>query len=351
MKFILILSIVFLSCKKNQESADSRTYRMGFQNSAPRFDDINLFLQSLNLWMSRADAAIVSTEVPWDSLLAGVDASAYVIRHYKDLVALYRNKNLMLWVYIDPQNGLERRSDANALVIAGKSIAQPDIQQKYKSFVIAMDSILKPEHLGLALETNLIRIASTPAIYNGMKQAANDVAKELKIKNSKAKLSVSIQVDLAWGGLGGLPYQGIAQDLVDFPFIEELGFSSYPYLIYNTPAEIPQDYYTRLMSGINLPVFVSEGGWASKSVTTPSRSFISSDAIQKEYVERHHQLLNSVKATALFQLAFTDIDVSKIPPGVSPNIAYFTTIGLVDTNLQPKPSLSAWDANFKKQLR
>lgn len=353
MKNILIVAyaLMFTCCNKEHKAAATRTYKMGFQNSAPRFDDFSLFIQSLNLWIIRADAAIVSTEVPWDSLLAGADPARYVTDHYKDLVTFYRSKNLILWVYIDPQNGLERSSDAVALVAAGKSISEPDIQEKYRSFVIAMDSILKPEHLGLALETNFIRIGSTRAIYDGVKKAANDVAKELKLKNSKAKLSVSVQVDLAWGILAGMPFQGIAQDLQDFPFMEEIGLSSYPYLAFNKPADIPPDYYSKLLTGITLPVFISESGWASQSVTTPTRSFVSTNEIQKEYIERHDLLLHSIQATAVFQLAFTDIDTTNLPPGVPSNINYFTTIGLVDANMQPKPSLTAWDELHKKQWK
>ena len=347
---IVALTLIFFSCNKHDVVNDSRSFRMGFQNSAPRFDDINLFVRSLNLWTTRADAAIISTEVPWKELLAGTNAAIYVNDHYKDLASFYRNRNLMLWVYIDPQNGLERSSDAQALVAAGKSIAQADVQAKYRNFVIAMDSILKPEHLGLALETNLIRLASSPSIYNGVKQAANDVAKELKSRNIAARLSVSVQVETAWGKFGSSSFQGIAQDLQDFPFIEEIGFSSYPYLVFNTPGEIPADYYSRVMSANKFPVFIAEGGWASKSITTPTISFISSNETQKEYIERHHQLLQSVRATALFQLAFTDIDINIVPPPVPPNLGYFISLGLLDTNMQPKPALSAWDEIFRKRL-
>ena len=280
---LLLVALItsFISCKKNNDVAATRSYRMGFMNSAPRFDDTALMITSLNTWTTRADAAIISTEVPWDELFAGVNASTYVNTHYKDLAAFYRSKNLAIWVYIDPQNGLDRTADAVPLVKVGKSIAQPAVQEKYRQFVIAMDSILKPDHLGLALETNLIRFAAAPSIYNGVKQAVNDVAKELKLKNTKAKLSASIQVEMAWGLLAGVPYQGITTDFTDFPFIEEIGLSSYPYFSFGKPSDIPDDYYSKILAGKTLPAFVCEGGWTSKSVNTPVRNVVSSDDIQK----------------------------------------------------------------------
>jgi hypothetical protein len=348
--FILLLLMISFGCSKNEETL-TRTYRMGFQNSAPRVDNINLFLQSLDIWTKRADAAIINTEVPWAKLLAGENNVQYVIDNYKVLVDFYRSKNFKLWIYIDPQNGLDRTADAVELVAAGKSIAQPEMQKIYRRFVVVMDSLFKPEHLGLALETNLIRGAATSAIYQGVKKAANDAAADVKSKNSSAKLSISIQAEVAWGKLQGAPFEGIEKDLSDFPFLQELGISSYPYLSFDKPSDIPLNFYSKLVEGKNFPVFISESGWSSQSVTTPARSFVSSVQTQVDYVTYHAQLLDRVNAIALFQLPFTDIDINGIPPTVPSNINYFLYLGLVDTQLKPKPALISWDATFARPLK
>src|ERR1700730_16811603 len=173
LKSIVITGIIFLilfACRKDNTSIPQRSYRMGFQNYAPRLD-FNLYIQTLNLWVQRADAAMITTEVPWDSLFSGVTPENYVINNYKGLVDYYRSKNFKLWVYIDPENGLNRGSDAIALIALGKSIAQTNVQKIYRRFAVVMDSILRPEHLGLALETNLISGAAPDSIYQGIKQA------------------------------------------------------------------------------------------------------------------------------------------------------------------------------------
>ena len=95
-------------------------------SSAPR-PDFNLFLQSLSLWPVHSDATIISAEVPWDSLLNGESPITYVTDNYFGLVNYCRSKNMKLWVYIDPANGLNRASDADPLVARGRSIAQSDI--------------------------------------------------------------------------------------------------------------------------------------------------------------------------------------------------------------------------------
>ncbi len=349
-RYLLILSLVALmSCKKDEEPTTTRTYRMGFQHSAPRLDDHDLIIQSLNLWSQRADAAMITTEVPWAQLLGGTPINDYVNTNYKDLVNFYRAKEFKLWIYIDPQNGLDRTSDAVELQQAGKSIADADMQFIYQKFVVAMDSILKPDHLGLALETNLIRDAAPAAIYLGVKQAVNSTATRVLARNATVPLSISVQADHAWGKLVGGSYQGIEQDFIDFPFIEEMGISSYAYFGFDNPTDIPVNYYSRLVQGKNLPVFVSEGGWTSASVTTPDRSFVSSPELQREYIEHHSHLLDDVKATALLQILFTDLDVANLPATVPESIAYFAYLGMVDINLQPKPALTAWDNLFTKR--
>jgi hypothetical protein len=347
-KHLLFILIVLASCKEDDEMHE-RTYRMGFQNSAPRIDNIDLVLQTLDMWTTRADAAMITTEVPWEELLDGASINTHIVNNYLDLVNFYRDKNFKLWIYIDPQNGLDRTSDALALLAAGKSIADADIQLLYQKFTIAMDSILKPDHLGLALETNLIRDAASAAIYKGVKDAANNTAVAVHARNPTVPLSISVQVDHAWGKLAGGTYQGVTQDFIDFPFLQELGLSSYAYFGFKNPTEIPIDYYSRLVKGKNFPVFVTEGGWASASINTGGISYTSSPEMQRDYFLHHAHLLDETKATAVFQLLFTDLDVAALPASTPASIAYFASLGLVDINLQAKPALTVWDDLFKNR--
>lgn len=357
-RFIPILLLgffgVIVSCKKDDPAPPAtRSYRMGFQNSAPRFDNFDLILQSLELWTQRADAAMITTEVPWDSLYAGKSIPQYVINNYRGLVDYYRTKDFKLWIFIDPQNGLNRSSDANALVARGKSIAQADVQKLYRRFVVVMDSILHPDHLGLALETNLIRSISSSAIYAGVKKAANEAVADVRAIDKNVKLSISVQADFAWGRLlGDGTYLGVAQDYIDFPFIQELGISSYPYFGFSKPQDIPLDYYTKLVEGKSIPVFVSEGGWTSQSFIGPNqKEIISTLSLQQDYIAHHGKLLDRANAIGVFQLSFTDIDIASLPINVDPSIKYFSYLGLVDINFQLKPSLSTWDVIFKRSLQ
>jgi hypothetical protein len=167
----------------------------------------------------------------------------------------------------------------------------------------------------------------------------------VRARDAAVRLSVSVQVDYAWGRFGG-PYQGVEADFADFPFIEELGLSSYPYLAgFSDPDSIPLDYYARLLNGRALPCMVTEGGWTSASLDT---LVVSSPALQRRYIERQALLLDRAPAIAVFQLTFTDLDPVIFPPGSI--LPLFAHCGLVDVNLVPKPALAAWDAVFARAL-
>ncbi len=344
-KILLLIAIIglTLACKKHDPpSTTVRTYRMGFATSAPQ-PNITEIIQSLNTWTTHADAAIISTEVPWDSLLNGEDAATYVTNNYVYLTGIYRKANLKLWVYIDPENGLARQKDSDPLVALGKSIAQQNIQQVYARFVVVMDSILHPDHLGLALETNLIRLAAPDSIYQGVKQATNAAAAKIKAMDPNTPLSVSIQAEVAWGKIGGsTAYIGVTQDFNDFPFIRELGISSYPYLSFTNPSDIPLNYYSQLTTGHTTPVFVSEGGWTSMNL--PAQSVQSSPAQQQAYIRRQSQLLKQANAIGLFQLTFTDLSLDAWPATDAAELVPFAFLGMVDSNFIPKPALTTWDS-------
>jgi hypothetical protein len=67
---------------------------------------------------------------------------------------------------------------------------------------------------------------------------------------------------------------------------------------------------------------------------------------QRRYIVHQAKLLDAVKAQAVFQLTFTDLDLVAHPPPPGSILPLFARCGLVDINLNPKPALSAWDSSF-----
>jgi hypothetical protein len=322
---------------------------MGFSAIAPQNDFASL-LASLAMWTQRADAAVIQSEAPWDSLLAGVRPDSIVLRNVVGLAQYYKGKHLEITVVLDPENGLNRASDSDPLVAKGRSLTEPAIQQLFRAYAVALDSLVQPTHMELAVETNLIRAAASPALYAAVKQVANDAAADIRARDASVRLGVTVQVDVAWGRFGGATgppvYTGVAQDMADYPFAQEFGLSTYPYLAgFALPEEVPVDYFARVAQEVARPVFQSEGGWTSASLG----AIASSPDIEARWIRREPMLLANARATGWFQLTFTDLGESITgtqPPGSS--IGLFAHLGLVDTLLTPKPALGPWDSTFAR---
>lgn len=318
---------------------------MGFSSFPPR-PDVALLGPTIDLWSKRADMGLILTDPPWDSLLAGRSPDSLVRHNQLGLANYYRAKGLRVVASIDPTNGLDRSADAAALVAAGRSLTEPAVQQLFRNYAVALDTLVHPDYLALASETNLVRAAAPAALYNALVAAANGAAGDVRAADPSAKLFSTVQVEVAWGALGGSgTFVGIAQDRADFPFNDILGLSSYPYLGgFAEPEAVPLDYYSRLVETAPLPEMVIEGGWTSQSLG----SIASSPDKQRRYIARQMKILDQAQAIGVFQITFTDIDLAAWPQPPGASLALFAYLGLVDINFQPKPALAEWDRAFKR---
>ena len=320
---------------------------MGFSALPPR-NTLADALRTIDLWSTRADLAAIHDEPPYTELLGGTSPDTILQRDKVGLVDFYRSKGMQLMYMADLTDGLNRAQEAPQLRALGRSLAEPQVQQVVRDFLLAVSRILKPDYLGLAAETNLIRLQA-PSIYAAVKQTANAAAADLLAAGSASTLFVSVQVEAAWGIATGGAFAGIATDRSEFPFMQMIGLSSYPYLVYVQPEDIPSDYYSRLQSSTApLPMMVVEGGWPSASVGNQPGQVQSSPALQVRYLTRHAALLDSVAARGWTQLEFVDIDPAAFPQPASPNLALFVTLGLVDTQYAAKPALAQWDALYAR---
>jgi len=337
------IAMLASTCTDTSDPSDSvRTYRMGFSAIPPRLD-FDLLVRSLDMWSTRADAAIMHVSVPWKGLIEGLSADSLLTLDGIGIAQYYISKQLGLTVMLDVTDGLNRAAEAPELVALGRSITEPAVQQLYRQYARAVASRLNPDHLGLAAETNLIRVAAPAPVYNAVVAMTNAAAADLRAEGMGASLYVSVQVETAWGRLQGTnQFLGVERDFQDFPFMQVLGLSSYPYLGgFTEPEQIPQDYFTRVRGSHNLEMLLVEGGWASQS----AGGFTTSAGKQARYIRHLAKVADASGLIRWFQLSFTDLDASAFPDA-PPILTLFATLGLVTTELQPKPSLQVWDSLY-----
>src|SRR3954465_9742659 len=191
---IVATGIVACSSGVGPTAKVPRTFRLGFSSTPPRLS-IESVLQTIEAWRSHADVAQITQTVPWKSLLADTAASFLVTRDLKDLAALYRGRGFPLIIQLDVTDGLARDREAPELVTLGRRIAEPGVQQVYKEYVAAIDSILHPEYLGLPMETNLVRTTAPANVYAAVRAIAGVGENALVAQHSTATRFVSVQVE------------------------------------------------------------------------------------------------------------------------------------------------------------
>jgi hypothetical protein len=66
-------------------------------------------------------------------------------------------------------------------------------------WVFAVANKIRPDYLGLAAETNLIRQLAPDSVYQALVTMANAVVAQIRAASLPSKLYVSVQVETAWG--------------------------------------------------------------------------------------------------------------------------------------------------------
>jgi hypothetical protein len=324
----------------------TRAYRMGF-SSLPPSPDLTRAVNALQTWMPRADAAIIHAEPQWAALLSGEAPATIARREYDGLVNFYRARNLDIVLVIDVTNGVDRTAESAPLVAARRSIAEPAVQALYRTWVRTLVSQIQPVALGLAAETNLIRLAAPASVYQAVAKMTADAARDVRTDAPTLPMFITINVETAWGRLQGTnQYIGVEQDFRDFPFSQWLGLSSYPYLAgYAEPSQVPDDWYSRPLNGRSIPTVITEGGWTSAGTGT----LASTPEKQSRWIARQMQLADAFKPRYVFQLAFTDLDLAAFGRPNDPQLTPFARLGLVDAALTAKPALAIWDSTFARR--
>ena len=230
---------------------------------------------------------------------------------------------------------------------------EPSIQRLYRNYVRALVDKLHPDYLGLAAETNLIREIAPRPVYDAVVRMTNDAANDVRAKHPAALLPlyVSVQVETAWGKLGKQrTFAGIDQDLRDFPFMNVIGLSSYPYLGgFKNPEEIPLDY---LQSGERFTKTPGDGSRGRDGHQSRRAECFRLRPRCRRGTLRARRSCSTQRTPSLRSSSRSPISIwATFPKPVPAILPLFATLGLVDANLQPKPALKTWDEVFARPLK
>lgn len=345
---IALLSAGLVACGDGTGLPDPdrslRSYAVGWAPIAPRAET-SLVVALMDSLAKVSDISILQQPVPWPELLAGASLDS-LVDDRGNVADFLRTKGLDIIFLVDPLDGLDRRREDPGLTDAGRTILDPEIRALHEEWVRRIAVRVHPEWFGLASEINTLAARGDPALYAGIRDLINTLAPQVRQLSPSSKVFVSFQVDEANGGFGDPIIDHYA--LIDDFDIDALGLSSYPVFAFDTPAQIPDDWFERFDDATDLPLLMVEGGWSSENVPWSTGS----PQQQVEFLARYEKLLDGVTAVAWVMLTFTDLDVTAL--GLSPDRAAslenFAHMGILDVNLQRKPSWAEWQRIYDRPL-
>jgi hypothetical protein len=249
---------------------------------------------------------------------------------------------------VDPLNGLNRREfQGLPPALAGSDFSTPEVRAAFKNFALRLAREFQPRYLGLASEINTY-LDAYPADAENYRSLYRETYAAVKEESPDTQVFVTFQ----WDDLNrldgdGTPYE-VKWDQVEAfePYLDVWAISSYPYFFFETPGDVPEDYYTPLLDRTEKPLAVAESGWTSESV----ESWRGSPAYQSDYLS----LLDGQIGARLdfwINLIYADLEWKSYrgvlrEEGSADDLgtlSYFTYLGLVEADGAPKPALEKWD--------
>lgn len=327
-------------------SAETRTYAMGWGLTPPEPTEASIIATAQAL-SAVAEYAIIQQPAPWARLLGG-EALEDLVAEVNGLAEFLRSLGLEIVFLLDPLDGLDRTSEPPELVEAGRSILEPEIRAIHEAYALAVALEVRPAYFGLASEINTLAAHGDSVLYAELVDLVNTLSTRIGAIIPAATVFVSFQVDDAWNLFPFPPPHIDHFALVDNFDIDALGLSSYPVFVWDSPAEIPDDYFSRFRDVTDLPLILVEGGWSSEDVGGAQGN----EQEQSVFFRRFAELLDGVDSPLWVMLIFADFDVRAfgLPPEREATLALFASMGIVDTRLEPKPAYAVWEEIFSRGL-
>jgi hypothetical protein len=357
--FSLLLMIVSLACGQSgpvtpfpaDDSPASTQTLYGFFPSPPRVSILSVVNHFKDLGQY-ADFVLFQHTVPWTDFLDGAEGESQSRTDIANQETLARQNGLDSVYVVDALNGLNRREFKGLPVGWEASFANPQVRAAFTNYTLWVVRTFHPRYLGLASEINTY-LDAYPDDAANFTSLYHEVYARVKAEAPDTQIFVTFQ----WDDLNNMwpqPEEGNRTRLSPNweqveafePNLDLWVVSSYPYFVFPSGADIPADYYSRLLDRTDKPVAVAEGGWTSRGVgeihATPADQVAYLNAIHDQLGERMafwaYLLLNDIDVNsygrASDQQDVSDADIN--------TLSLFASLGLREMDGTPKPALEVW---------
>ncbi len=356
----LVLILAALACESTptpfpslQDSVfDAGRTTYGFFPSPPEASTASILHHYKSLGQ-HADFVLFQHNLPWEDFAAGVEGESQKRTDIRNQMTLARQNGLEAIYVVDPLNGLNRREFMGLPAGWEASFANPQVRTAFTNYTLWIVRQFRPRYLGLASEINTYMDAHPEDAANYL-SLYHEVYARIKAEAPETQVFVTFQ----WEDLNNLiptaaegrqAYATNWEQVEAFePNLDLWAISSYPFVIFQSGSQMPEDYYTPLLARTSKPLAVAEGGYTSRPVGpfpgTPQDQVAYLNAIHAQIGERLrfwvYLLLNDFDldsyAEAMRKQGLSDENVN--------TLGMFAAVGLREADGTPKPAMELWDS-------
>ncbi len=297
--------------------------------------------------------------VPWDEALNGLAYSAELeselttrlsstpagMRTYLALSPLNGTRDgLADYWGSAPNQGLPAPWDVRAF-------DDPDVITAYTNFATDLVQRFDPEYFNLGIEVSELALNDNAA-YDRLVSFTEAVSGALKSQFPDVQLMISVALKS--------PNSAEAATIrAELPriiqHVDVVGVSVYPYIFFDhadrgDPANLPADWLSQIVAlADGKPIAIAETGWAAETLTIPAFSvdIASNAANQDAYLKALFSAAEALDAEFIVWFSLVDFDALwNGALGQDPVAHIWRDTGLLDENLNPRPSLDTWMEQF-----
>lgn len=358
--FLLSFVLILFSCKK--ESADERSFYMGF---SPWLYDNTLDAQNWVYNKVNNYGDIISEHleegIPWPEAYNNEPFSANYVEEIQSRLQL-KNPNQKVLLQISPLNvgrngmALYRGSDINMSLPSKWShlaLNSDSIKTAYLNYAKRMIEYFSPDYMILGVESNLL-IRNNIAIWPQYVDLHKYIYTELKKVYPNLQLSVSlfcVPFFPQWSSEDNLEKQMAGLNDLN-PYLDFVSFSVHPFMSGLLAEQFPSDYFKNLFSITSKPVAISESSYPAQvwqTLSAPILTFNGSEAKQANFLKQ--MLIELEMSNAKFIIWFSVRDYDALWNNLlnkDPLALVWRDTGLFDEYGNQRSAFGVWEEYYIK---